>query len=303
VTEAVATLDPWSPSEILRNARREVGLSQAQLAARAGIDQATLCKYETGEREPGVGVWLHLLRATTSSLKSHAIDTLSTSLEVPDIHDGELDPTVDPLRERVLAHLRRRGFTLTDDQQLRPPDTRDKHAVRTVHADAVAAQIERARGSLARYEHRFLARLSSGTDLDPTRIRPTLVPVDDRRSLDGLTWRWCSLHWSIPVSSGYGRRLRFLVLDQAHDNKVMGLIGLGDPVYALNCRDTAIGWSASQRQVRLSSVMDAFVLGAVPPYGQLCGGKLVALLATSTEVRILPRQVRTSADADSGPRS
>ena len=31
--------------------------------------------------------------------------------------------------------------------------------------------------------------------------------------------------------------------------------------------------------------MDAFVLGAVPPYNALCGGKLIALLATSIEVR------------------
>jgi hypothetical protein len=31
--------------------------------------------------------------------------------------------------------------------------------------------------------------------------------------------------------------------------------------------------------------MDAFVLGAVPPYSSLLGGKLVAMLAASNEVR------------------
>ena len=44
------------------------------------------------------------------------------------------------------------------------------------------------------------------------------------RSFDGLLWRWLSLHWSIPVSSGYGRRLRFLVVDEGHQGKVIGLI-------------------------------------------------------------------------------
>jgi hypothetical protein len=35
----------------------------------------------------------------------------------------------------------------------------------------------------------------------------------------------------------------------------------------------------------MQSVMDAFILGAVPPYSNLLAGKLVALLAASTEVR------------------
>ena len=94
------------------------------------------------------------------------------------------------------------------------------------------------------------------------------------------------MHWSIPVSRGYGRRLRFLVLDSAHDNKVIGLIGLADPVFALRQRDQWVGWTPEQRAKRLTCVMDAFVLGAVPPYRCLLGGKLVALLAASTEVRL-----------------
>ena len=50
-------------------------------------------------------------------------------------------------------------------------------------------------------------------------------------------------------------------------------------------RDEAIGWDAERRRTRLTCVMDAFVLGALPPYRDLLGGKLVALLATSSEVR------------------
>ena len=50
-------------------------------------------------------------------------------------------------------------------------------------------------------------------------------------------------------------------------------------------RDCWIGWTKEDRQERLHHVMDAFVLGAVPPYSHLLCGKLVAMLAASNQVR------------------
>jgi len=46
-----------------------------------------------------------------------------------------------------------------------------------------------------------------------------------------------------------------------------------------------IGWTKEDRRKRLVHVMDAFVLGAVPPYNQLLVGKLIAMLVASNEVR------------------
>jgi len=86
------------------------------------------------------------------------------------------------------------------------------------------------------------------------------------------------------VSSGYGRRLRFLVVDE-YNGKLIGLIGLGDPVFSLGPRDQWVGWTPADRKERLKNVMDAFVLGAVPPYSFLLCGKLVAMLAASDTVR------------------
>jgi hypothetical protein len=103
-------------------------------------------------------------------------------------------------------------------------------------------------------------------------------------SEDELLFRYARLHWSIPVSPGYGRRLRFLVYDDAN-GKLMGLFGLGDPVFSLGPRDRWIGWNSEHKKRRLRYVMDLFVLGAVPPYSHLLCGKLIALLATSREVQ------------------
>ena len=99
----------------------------------------------------------------------------------------------------------------------------------------------------------------------------------------GDLFRFASLLWSVPVSRGYGRRLRFLVRDQAN-NKLIGLIGLCDPVFNLRARDSRIGWDVRAREKRLCNLLDAFVLGAVPPYSTLLAGKLVAALVASREV-------------------
>jgi hypothetical protein len=73
-------------------------------------------------------------------------------------------------------------------------------------------------------------------------------------------------------------------MDRSNE-KLIGVIGLCDPVIALAGRDQWVGWLESQRLTRLRHVMDAFVLGAVPPYSQLLFGKFVALLCRSDEVR------------------
>src|SRR6201999_4406837 len=78
--------------------------------------------------------------------------------------------------------------------------------------------------------------------------------------------------------------LRFLVMDESNA-KLIGLIGLGDPVFAMRARDEWIGWDSEAKRKNLWHLMDAYVLGAVPPYSNLICGKLVAMLALSNEVR------------------
>ena len=159
----------------------------------------------------------------------------------------------------------------------------EKNVVRHLHSQAVAHKRDRSMRSLAKHEDRLLNSIASGQDIDVQGISPTLVEVFPR-SEEELLFRYAALHWSIPISSGYGRRLRFLVVDQ-RNNKLIGIIGLGDPVFNLGPRDRWVGWGKESVRKRLRHVMDLFVLGAVPPYSFLLCGKLVALLASSNEVR------------------
>jgi hypothetical protein len=184
--------------------------------------------------------------------------------------------------ELVRQSLRRQGFRISKNS-VAPPNLLDKSSIREVHALAVQHKRDNAENALKRVEDRLLERIANGPDVDPHKIKPTLRFVQ-AGSQDELLFRYATLHWSIPISTGYGRRLRALVVDASND-KLIGVIGLCDPVFALRSRDSWIGWSIDQRKANISGIVDAYVLGAVPPYNHLLCGKLVAMLACSDDVR------------------
>ena len=131
-------------------------------------------------------------------------------------------------------------------------------------------------------EDEYYSYLADPSEIDPKKISPKFV-IADTRKLRRL-FRYLTYYWSFPVSEGVGRRVKILVFDE-QNNKVIGLIGLKDPVIGLSARDRHIGWDAKTKNEYLIHVMDANVLGAVPPYNKLLGGKLVASLLRSEELK------------------
>lgn len=174
------------------------------------------------------------------------------------------------------------GF-LVSDKRIELPESCSKDTLRKISSTAVEYAKEKSKNGLKRYENQLLQFVANGHEVDPDSIRPRLLTVE-RNSESERLFRYIRLHWSVPVSAGYGRRLRFLVMDESND-KLIGIIGLCDPVYALKAREEWIGWNEEQKKDRLYHVMDAFVLGAVPPYNQLLCGKLVAMLVMAKEIR------------------
>ena len=186
------------------------------------------------------------------------------------------------LQSRIVRSLKDQGFRVRSGRLI-GPDPRDKNELRRLHREAVKHNVQRSRPGLERHENRLLSRIAAGSEVRPERISPRLVMVRPNTE-DELLFRYARLHWSIPVSAGYGRRLRYVVYDE-QNGKLIGVFGLGDPIFGLGPRDGWIGWDREARKSRLQCVMDLFVLGAVPPYSYLLGGKLVALLATSRNVQ------------------
>jgi len=187
------------------------------------------------------------------------------------------------LRDAIIRSLRKQGYSVRRGV-IHTPKNPSKDDYRTLNEMAVRKKLEKSGPGVRRYEDRFLAKyIANGWEIEPKEITPRLVLVQPNSEHE-LLFRYACLHWSIPVSAGYGRRLRFLVLDESN-GKLIGLFGLGDPVFAMRARDRWIGWEKEAKAERLYHVMDAYVLGAVPPYSFLLGGKLVAMIVCSNEVR------------------
>ncbi len=158
-----------------------------------------------------------------------------------------------------------------------------KQRIRDLHSAQRKDVLKQRQSFVATQGPALIKHFACGWDVDPAAIDPEIVEVKPE-SLDSRLFRFATLLWSVPVSQGFGRRLRFLVRDR-QNGKLIGVFALGDPVFNLSARDNWVGWNHQDRCDRLVHVMDAYVVGAVPPYSQLIGGKLIAALMTSLEVK------------------
>lgn len=184
------------------------------------------------------------------------------------------------IRGKFLAHLSTIGLLgdINDNVKSRDP----KDVIRAYHAVQRAEYRIRERKFVEQFGKKLLNNFADGKEVVPDAIDPILCPVASD-SYESALFRLATLLWSVPVSRGFGRRMRFLVRDKSN-GKLMGLFALADPVFNLRARDTWIEWNVDDRRQRLVNVMDAFVVGAVPPYTQLLGGKVVASLMSSQDV-------------------
>ena len=210
--------------------------------------------------------------------KSLAIEQPSQVSPAPVALPMPIAPTPDAIRRAFLAHLHTIG--LSPHSHLRPVLTKD--TVRALHAVQRADRDHAEAAFVRRHADRLLHHFAEGAEIDPARVVPELVPVVSGTD-EAALFRIATRLWSVPVSRGFGRRLRYLVRDR-QNGKLIGLLALGSPVFNLAARDAFVGWTAQDRELRLTRVMDAYVLGAVEPYASLLGGKLVGSLVGSAEI-------------------
>lgn len=185
------------------------------------------------------------------------------------------------LKRRLRAHLKNLGFHKTKDGMLEINGS-GKEVIRALHSGQRADRLAQNKKFINDYYDALSGYFASGSDIDPSKISPVLQRVYSETEESRL-FRLAALTWSVPVSNGFGRRIRYLVWDEYND-KLIGLIAIGDPVFNLSVRDNLIGWNSKERGERLVNLMDAYVLGAVAPYNMLLGGKLVACLVRSRDV-------------------
>ncbi len=185
------------------------------------------------------------------------------------------------LKRKLRRHLHTLGFRKSKDGVLQI-EGGGKDVIRTLHGSQREDRLKANRGFIAAQAPTLLKHFASGGDIDPAKISPVLRRIS-AGTWQGDLFRLASLTWSVPISNGFGRRLRYLVWDEQND-KLIGLIAIGDPVFNLFVRDNLIGWDVHDRSARLVNIMDAYALGALPPYNALLGGKMVACLLRSRDI-------------------
>jgi hypothetical protein len=185
------------------------------------------------------------------------------------------------LKRRLREHLSHLGFSKTNEGLLAPPGD-DKAAIRALHEDQRRDRIQSNKAFLKTHLSELSTYFADGSDINPLAISLRLQKIE-AGTFESAVFRLATLAWSVPVSNGFGRRLRYLVWDE-HNNKLAGIFAIGDPVFNLSVRDKLIGWNSQDRCKRLVNVLDAYVLGAVPPYNMLIGGKAIACLVRTREV-------------------
>lgn len=158
-----------------------------------------------------------------------------------------------------------------------------KSAARAMHQQARIARLDHAQAWITSTWPKLEAYFADGDQIIPSAVSPTLIPVETQEHKD--LFRMARYTWSLPYSKGYGRRMRFLVIDNSN-NCLIGILGLQSAPIDFRLRDQDIQYPEGQKVSMVNQTMDIFTLGAIPPYNQLLGGKLMVYTAASQEIRM-----------------
>lgn len=177
------------------------------------------------------------------------------------------------LKRKILAHFNKLGKSISSES---------KENLRLLHNPSVQVELRKSQKWIKGHYPKYSKYFADGTDILPNKIKPILIEVNDEYW--GNLFRLARLTWSLPFTKGYGRRLRYILLDESNE-KIIGVLGLQSPPLDFPARDKDFQYPTGQKIALINQTMDIYTLGAIPPYNRLLGAKLVAFAAVSDEVR------------------
>lgn len=203
----------------------------------------------------------------------------------------DLNINCESLEEKVRLLIFRDLFRLnwtweTNGQNIicSPPKHYDKWVVQKAMSIKREEIIKENQLWIANHLELARANLAAGTDALRSSITPVIEVCETQKQHD--IFRIFRYYWSSPYSEYVGRRLKLIIRDAGLPNKpVIGIAALGSPIIHIPERDSWIGWDIQTRTENLNYTMDAYVVGSLPPYNSILGGKLISYLLASTEVR------------------
>lgn len=198
------------------------------------------------------------------------------------------------LEEKVHAliwrDLRKLGWTIKYPEnkngaiKLSPPETYNRTVIKTSMEVKRQEIIRQYRGWINNNIEIARDNLADGVSVLKSKIEPIIEVCETKKQHD--LFRILRFYWSSPYSEYVGRRIKLIIRDGGLPNRpVIGIVALGSPIIHIPERDDWIGWDKNTRTKNLNYTMDAYVIGALPPYNRLLGGKLVSYLLASKKVR------------------
>lgn len=185
------------------------------------------------------------------------------------------------LRKRIIQTLKEQGFKI--NPHLRPAGY-SKTTYRRIQQKAKFEQLSLHRNFLVDSIKKVKNNCRDGSEIIPENIFLELREVQSG-SFEEILFKWWNLiWWSIPYQRPYGRQMRFLLWDKTHDAP-FGLISMQSPVLKMSVRDNYLEIPKDELDLWVNKSMNAQRVGALPPYNELLGGKMVALALTCNEIR------------------
>jgi len=185
------------------------------------------------------------------------------------------------LRNKIIKVLKEQGFKI--NPHLRP-EVDNKTFYRYIQQTAMLEQLSLHKKFLINSTEKIKKYCRDGNKINPEKISLELREVKSG-SFEEVIFKWWNLiWWSIPYQRSYGRQMRFLLWDITHDTP-FGLISLQSPVLKMSVRDQALAIPKDELDIWVNRAMNAQRVGALPPYNELIGGKMVALALTCNEIR------------------
>lgn len=181
------------------------------------------------------------------------------------------------LRRKILANLRKYGIQWnTAEGKISVADFRETQAKLAQHTNP----------SGAIYAEKLAKYIAKPDDIDILKVKPYLVPVNPSEEHHRI-WAYATSHWSIPVTTGYGRRIRYFVFD-AQNGKLLGIVGLTDPVIGLEAVGHYVHWVVRGTEVAATlQLHDGVRTRRYSSLQSYTWRKLVALTVMFPEVRSL----------------
>lgn len=202
--------------------------------------------------------------------------------------EGEIDELEEFLRNELRKSLRQQGFVVRDGNKL-SLTSKSKDEIRNIQIAAKARIIKEHKDFISQKAKLVKQYSINGNNINPLRIQLEIRPVQSG-SQDELLFRWWNLTWwSMPYQRPYGRQMRFMIWDITH-NAPFGLIALQSPILKQAVRDKSLAIPKDELDYWVNRSMYAQRIGALPPYNELIGGKMVALSLVSNEIRAAYRE-------------